>query len=544
MKSKSTPAPKTPSRLSKRTSSEPDGAEESKAIPWTPEQYQIEAVKFLIDNPCGGLFLDPGLRKTSCTLGAVKVLKKAGQIEKVLIIAPVRVCYSVWPREIKKWKDFEHLKVEILHGDKKDEALKRDADIYLVNPEGLPWLLGAKKVRMMWKNKRKIEYNEELVGKPGIVVKQVWRYDLKRFKALGFDTLVVDEISKFKHSTSDRFAHLKQVLGMFARRWGLTGSPAPNGLIDLFGVMYVIDQGYSLGQYISHYRNAYFMQSGWGGYDWVPQIGADERIYERIAPLVFRLDAEDYIQLPKLVENIIQIELPPEARKIYDELEEEFITELRDGTIVTAVNAGAASVKCRQVANGGLFLTQEVDENGRKQGKREWKNIHQAKIEATRDLVDELNGAPAIITYDFEHDLARLLKEFGEKSAVIGGGISAKKSDAIVSDWNAGKLPWLFGHPAAMAHGLNAQEGNAQHIILHSLTYDFELYDQLVRRLRRSGNQATHVFVHLLVAKDTVDEAIVMALRQKDRTQGALLNALREYSAERHKALLKSKRRK
>lgn len=500
----------------------------------------MEGVAFLLDHPCAGVFLDPGLRKTSITLGAIKLLKQEGVLNKVLIIAPIRVCYSVWPREIKKWLDFEHLTVEILHGDKKEEALKRDADVYLINPEGLPWLLGARKEKLMSKNRRKIPYNPELEGQPGIVTRTVWKYDLKRFKAAGFDTLVIDEVSKFKHSTSDRFAHLKQVLGTFDRRWCLTGSPAPNGLIDLFGVMYTIDLGYSLGAFITHYRNSYFMQTGWGGYEWVPQMGAEERIYERIAPFVFRLDAEDYIQLPKLVENIIQVELPPEARKIYDELEDEFISQLEDGTVVTAVNAGAASVKCRQVANGGLFLNQEVDEEGRKQGKREWKDIHFAKVEATRDLVDELCGSPAIITYDFQHDLARLLKEFGKDSAVIGGGISAKKSDKIVEDWNAGKLPWLFGHPAAMAHGLNAQEGNAQHIILHSLTYDFELHDQLVRRLRRSGNKSTHVFVHLLVCKDTVDEAIVLALRKKDRTQGALLDALREYSAARRGRALRT----
>lgn len=545
MTSKRTPAQKKPSQPSRSASREPAGDLTSKAVPWNPEPYQIEAVSFLLDHACAGLFLPPGLRKTSCTLGAIKLLKREGILDKVLIIAPLRVCYSVWPKEVAKWKDFEHLRVEILHGDKKDEALKRDADIYLINPEGIPWLLGAQKVKMMWKNKRKIEYDQELVGKPGIVVKSQWKYDLKKFKALGVDTLVMDEISKFKHANNDRFAHLKQMLNLFDRRWGLTGSPAPNGLLDLFGVMYAIDGGRSLGQYITHYRNAYFMQSGWGGFEWVPQVGAEERIYERIAPVTFRLDAEDYLTLPKLVENIVQVELPPEARRIYDELEDEFISELLDGTTVVAANAGAASVKCRQVANGGLFLQQEVDEDGRKKGKREWRDIHTTKVEATRDLVEELNGAPAIITYDFEHDLARLLKEFGEKSAVIGGGVSAKKSDAIVEQWNSGKLPWLFGHPAAMGHGLNMQDGNAQHIILHSLTYDFELYDQLIRRLLRSGNAASHVFVHFVVAKNTVDEAIVMALRKKEKTQSALLNALREYSKQRQaekRAAAKKKR--
>lgn len=481
------------------------------AVPWKPAPYQHKAMKFLIENPCAGLFLDPGLRKTSTTLGAIKVLKKAGVLDKVLIVAPLRVCHSVWPAEIAKWKDFNHLKCVVLHGTKKEEALNQDADIYLINPEGLDWLFGVSKVKVDGKKKRTITY------------------DLKRFKKLGIDTLVIDEISKFKRAGSERFAVIKPILDFFDRRWGLTGSPASNGLMDLFGIMYMLDQGQSLGQYITHYRSAYFTPIGFGGYTWVLQPGAEKRIYERIAPIVFRLSGEDYVKLPKLVENVIKVELPEKARKIYDELEGDFITEV-EKNIVTAVNAGVASGKCRQVANGGLYYTQEVDEQGVKQGKREWADLHDAKIEAVRDLVEELNGQPVIIAYDYEHDLARLLKEFGKDTPVIGGGVNPKKSDAIVKLWNAGKIPVLLVHPAAVAHGLNMQEGNSQHIILHSLTWDFELFDQLLRRLRRSGNTADRVFVHFIIAKDTIDEAVVIALRKKDRVQSDLLSALRDYT--------------
>lgn len=510
-------APKRSQRLSGTSKS----AEVLGPQPWNPEPYQIEGVEFLLEHAAAGIFLDPGLRKTSITLAAIKVLKKEKLLNRVLVIAPLRVCYSVWPKEVKKWKDFEHLRVEILHGKDKEEALHRDADIYVINPEGLEWLFGVTKEKVTVKHKDGSTSERTML-----------KHDMKRVKELDFDTLVIDEISKFKHASSGRFQILKPILPKFARRWGLTGSPAPNGLMDLFGIMYVIDLGRALGQYITHYRAAYFTPMGYGGFTWVLQRDADKAIYERIAPSVFRLADEDYLKLPKLIENVIKLELPPKVRKMYDELEEEFFLQLDEG-IITAANAGAASTKLCQIANGGLFLQQEVDEQGRKASKREWVDLHTAKVEAVEDLLEELGGSPAIITYDFEHDLARLLKALGKESAVIGGGVSAKKSDLIVDAWNRGELPWLLGHPAAMGHGLNMQDGNAQHIIWHSMTWDYELYDQLIRRILRSGNKADCIFVHILIMRDTVDEAKLLSMRRKKNTQGGVLNAMKEYSDQR-----------
>jgi SNF2 family DNA or RNA helicase len=342
----------------------------------------------------------------------------------------------------------------------------------------------------------------------------------------------VDEISKFKHSNSGRFQVLKPHLNKFARRWGLTGSPAPNGLLDLFGIMYVLDLGRSLGQYITHYRASYFYPTGYGGYTWALRPEAEEQIYERIGPVVYRIAEEDYLKLPKLVENTIKIELPKPVRKIYDELENDLITMLEDNT-VTAVNAAVASVKCSQVANGGLFLNQEINDLGQKVGKREWQNLHEEKLDAVEDIIEELNGAPVIVVYDYEHDLERLLKRFGKDTPVIGGGVSPKKSDQIVDAWNRGEIPILLGHPQAMSHGLNLQDNNSQHIIWHSICWDYELFDQLTRRLLRSGNTSEKVFNHFIVAKDTVDEAKLLALKRKKRTQGSLLDAMKEYSQQR-----------
>lgn len=484
----------------------------------------------MLEQACAGLWLKPGLRKTSITLGALKVLKKEGAMRRTLVIAPVRVCYSVWPAEVKKWTDFNGFRVEVLHGLKKDEALRRDADIYLINPEGLDWLLGTVKTKVMRKAGRKIPFDVALVGQPGVSVKTEVTYSLKNFKLLGADVLVIDEASKFRKPSTDRFAALKQVLATFDRRIALTGSPAPKWLLDLFGIMYVIDMGRSLGPYITHYRRAYFTPEGYGGYDWVPRPGAKEEIYERIAPLLFSLDDKDYVQMPKLVEIPVYVDLDAKARKLYDELEKEFFTLLEDGTEIIAANAGVASVKCRQVASGGIYLQPEIDDQGRRIGKRAWQPVHAEKVLATRNLVDEMFGNPVLVAYDFEHDLERLLAEFGKDTAVIGGGITPKKSDQIIGKWNAGELPILLGHPAAMAHGLNGQEGNANHIIVHSPNPDFELYDQFIRRLLRSGNTSTHVFVHVIIARDTVDEVTWQLLESKDTSQRALMLAINEYS--------------
>jgi hypothetical protein len=205
-------------------------------------------------------------------------------------VAPLRVCYSVWPAERDKWKDFNHLKMVVLHGKDKDQLLESDADIFVINPEGLDWLLDVKKERLP-------------SGKIKVFV------DLKRWKKLGFDTLVIDELSKFKHTTSSRFKSMKLVIHTFGRRWGLTGSPVSNGLLNLFGQCFMLDQGRTLGPYISHYRAKYFVPA-YDGFNWTLREGADEEIYERVRPLALRMAAEDYIDMPKLIENNIKVQLP------------------------------------------------------------------------------------------------------------------------------------------------------------------------------------------------------------------------------------------
>jgi SNF2 family DNA or RNA helicase len=475
--------------------------------PWQPHAYQKKAVKFLLEHAASALFLDPGLGKTSITLAAIKLLKQKKLLDKVLLIAPLRVCYSVWPKEVSKWTDFGGLKVAVLHGPRKEEALKSDADVYVINPEGLDWLLQAKKTKTT-QGKTKVEV------------------DLRRFKNLGFDTLVVDELSKFKHTNTNRFKGLKLVLNTFRRRWGLTGSPASNGLLDLFGQCYILDQGRTLGPYISHYRMKYFVPSH-DGFSWNIREGAEDEIYERISPLALRMAADDYLDMPALIENNIRIDLPADVMTMYNQLEEDLIAKL-DAKIIVASTAAAASMKCRQVANGGIYLDPDVQALIKlPKSKREWVNLHTEKVDALADLIDELQGSPLLVAYDFEHDLDRLREKLGQDVPYIGGGVSAKRSSELEQLWNAGKLPVLLGHPQAMAHGLNLQEmGN--HVCWHSLTWDYELYDQFIRRVLRQGNKSKKVFVHHIMARGTVDEVVLAAVKSKRRGQNALFDALKK----------------
>jgi len=474
-----------------------------------------KAAKFLLEHACAALFLDPGLGKTSITLAAIKILKAKKMTKKALIIAPLRVCHLVWPKEGKKWIDFNGLKIVVLHGPNKERLLHEPADIYLINPEGLDWLLDVQKVRT--KNKVRVTVNEA------------------RWRKFNFDTLIIDELSKFKHTNTIRFKAMRFVLHTFSRRWGLTGSPAANGLMNLFGQCYMLDQGRSLGQYISHYRQQYFVNATYSPFVWIPIKGAEQQIYKRINPLVLRMSADDYLTMPQLIPNNIRVDLPTGVMKVYTELEEDLIAKIDDRT-VTAVNAAVVSGKCRQVANGGIYLDPQVTAMGLWPSKsnREWVNLHAEKLDALEDLIDELQGSPLLVAYEFEHDLDRLRIRFGKDIPYIGGGVSTKRASELEGQWNRGELPYLFAHPQSIGHGLNLQE-SGYHVCWHSMTWDYELYDQFIRRLLRQGNTAKHVFVHHIIARDTVDEVMLVTMKSKHRGQQALFNGLKLLAAKRRK---------
>jgi SNF2 family DNA or RNA helicase len=359
----------------------------------------------------------------------------------------------------------------------------------------------------------------------------VWNLEVEDRSVYFAGGALVHNCTRVKHTNSGRHKIIKAIAPTFARRWGLTGTPVPNGLIDLFGQVLVLDLGRSFGPYISHYRRDYFLPS-YDGFGWVLQKDAEQRIYERLRPLVLRLAAEDYVDMPELVENVIAFDLPPAARRIYDALEDDLITRVGEHTVI-ASNVAAASTKLRQIASGAIYISDLPPDSPlrrphvgqRRAAGRDWVEVHDAKIEALRDLVESLQGQPLLVAYDFRHDLERLTKAFDAPH--IGGGTSTRDAARLEAEWNRGELPVLLAHPQSAGHGLNLQ-GFSNHVAWFGHTWDHELFTQFVGRVRRAGSRHSHVFVHYLTARDTVDEVIGFALRRKGRVQDALLAALRK----------------
>lgn len=484
-----------------RTTKKTRSQQSKPAFSEAAHSYQKKGIKFLLTHGAAALLLDPGMGKTAIVLKALSMLKQAKTNRRTLVIAPLRVAQLVWPSEPGEWSDLAHLRVGLLHGKDKQKVLDdyENYDMLVINPEGLEWLLYGGKAR------------------GGTI-------DMRRWKKFGFDTLVIDELTKFKSTKGVRFKMMKKVLPTFIRRWGLTGTPAPNGLMDLFGQMYMLDLGNALGQYITHYRMKYFTALDRNGWNWAIKPGAAEQIYEAIKPLAMRASAEDHLELPEIMPLKVMVDLPDKVRDLYETLEEELLAKIEDQQVV-ASNAAAASTKCRQVANGAVYVDDDIASRvlGKK---REVLDLHDAKLSALEDLIDELSGAPVLVAYEFNHDRDRLRKKF-PKAVFMADATTQAKAKAIEDAWNAGEISVLFGHPASMGHGLNFQKGSAQHVVWFSMFWDLELYDQFIKRVRRQGNKAKRVFVHHIMARETIDQKIFWVQRSKTRTQNALLDALK-----------------
>lgn len=456
-------------------------------VSWTPKKYQLEAVKFMIARGVAGLFLDPGLGKTSVTLAAFKLLKEQGYVRRMLVVAPLRVCYSVWPQEVKKWADFHGLRCTVLHGADKNARARLPYDIFVVNPEAFS------------------------TGKGGSWYQH---YAADYVKA---DMLVVDESTRFKNSQSKRFKSLKALLDTFKRRYILTGTPMPNSYEDLFGQVYLLDRGAALGQYITHFRREHYQaRNTWGGYtEWEMKPGHDKEILNKIAPFCLRMSSDDYLELPELVENVIGVDLPAPVRKAYDRLEKDFVAEL-SGMDVEAFSAASLSTKLRQLCNGGVYNAEG-----------EAVHAHDAKCEVLESIVEEA-GKPVLCAYQFRHDIERIRRHFRYDVPYIGGGVNERKAAELIDQFNAGAIPLLLAHPASAGHGLNLQE-QSNHVVFFGLPWSLEEYDQFIRRVHRQGNPNTHVFLHIILANDTVEQGMLQALGSKDRSQKAFFDAVKAY---------------
>lgn len=455
---------------------------------WNPKQYQKRAIKLLLSQASGGLFLDPGLGKTSTVLATIKILREKNLIRAALIVAPLRVATITWPEEIEKWDEFKELSYTIVHGAHKAYNLALPRDIYLINPEGLDWLFNSDI------GKRRLEH---------------------------LDLLVIDESTKFKNSQTKRFKTLKSFLPNFKRRWILTGTIIPNGLEDLFGQIYILDLGRALGRFITHYRKEFFYLAGYGLYDWRPKPESWQVVTERISPLALRLSAEEHLEMPELVNVRTTVVLPETVMTGYRNLEEELL-DLELG--VLAPTQAAVGMKLRQIANGAVYESQEVT------GREGWVELHTAKLDALGDLLEEIGPQPVLLLYEFSHDRERIRQSYPEFE-FLGSGTSVEAAQDISRRFNSGELLRLAGHPASMGHGLNLQ-GACAHVIWFSIPWNFEHYDQAFRRVYRQGQRAKTVFVYHIVAKDTKDEEVMSVLLTKGATQKDLNERLSAHRRE------------
>lgn len=444
-----------------------------------PHAYQRYCINRLITDEALGLFLDMGLGKTVITLTAINDLKyNRFVISKVLVIAPKRVAESTWTKEAAKWDHLKLLRIIPVLGDlrKRIRALNTPGDIYVINRENVPWL---------------VEY-----------YMNTWPFDM----------VVVDEFSSFKNHQAKRFKALTWVRKHIRRFVGLTGTPAPNGLLDLWAQVYLLDQGKRLGARITHFRERYFepeQRNREHVFSYTPKPGADEVIHQLIGDICVSMKAEDYLELPDCITVNVPVILDSKAKTAYEKLEREMLLEV-DETTIDAGSAAVLTNKLLQLCNGAVY-----GEN------REVVEIHKCKIEAFLELVEGLNGKPALVFYNFQHDVERI------KKALAGSGLRVRelKSSQEENDWNNKNIDILLAHPASCAYGLNLQQGG-NHVIWFGLNWSLELYQQANKRLHRQG-QTEKVIIHHLAVEGGVDEDVLAALEDKSSTQDKLMDALK-----------------
>lgn len=445
---------------------------------YTPWDYQQYAADWIIKHPACGLFLQMGLGKTVITLTAIdELIYERFEIGRVLVIAPLRVAATVWAEEARKWDHLRRLRVVKVLGAQADRlaALRQDADIYVINRENVAWL---------------VEYYE--------LCKQPWPFDM----------VVLDELSSFKSHQAARFKALRRQRAHMERVVGLTGTPAPNGLIDLWAQVFLLDRGERLGKTIGGYRQRYFNEGRRNGqiiFEWVPKPEAPAAIYGKLADLCVSMRAEDYLTLPPRMDRRAEVELSPKAQREYETLEREALLLLEDGAI-TAQTAAVVSGKLLQLANGAVY-----DEA------RGVHAIHDAKLDMLEDLIEAANGQPVLVYYAYQHDAERIAVQLGK--------VRRLQSSQDVEDWNAGKVPVMLAHPDSAGHGLNLQQGG--HIVIwFGLTWSLEKYQQANARLHRQG-QGQPVTVYHIIAKGTIDEDVMRVLEGKASKQDALIDAVK-----------------
>ena len=442
---------------------------------YQPHEYQQYATDFIIKNPTAAVFLEMGLGKSVIALTAIlELCLERFEISRVLVIAPLRVARDTWPAEIQKWDHLKDLTYSVAVGtaNERRAALRQKTFIHIINRENVQWLI-------------------EDSGIP-------WQYDM----------VVIDELSSFKSHQSKRFKSLMKARPGVRRMVGLTGTPSSNGLMDLWAEFRVLDMGKRLGRFITHYREQFFepdRRNGMQVFSYRPRAGAEREIYRRIGDITISMRSADYLKMPECVMNTVPVKLDSTEYEVYEEMESKMVTEL-DGVEIDAVNAAALTGKLCQLANGAIYTPD---------GNTVF--FHERKLDALEDLIEGANGKPVLVAYWYKHDLARIQERFKVREL---------KSSKDITDWNAGKIPVAVIHPASAGHGLNLQAGGST-LIWFGLTWSLELYQQTNARLWRQGQQAETVVIHHIITRGTVDEDVMQSLSEKDRSQAALMRAVR-----------------
>lgn len=440
---------------------------------YEPHNYQQFATDFILEHPISCLMLDMGLGKTVITLTALwQLTLDSFDVSRILVIAPKRVAEDTWPKELSKWEHLSGLEATLVMGTQaeREAALRQQTFLYIINRENVSWL----------------------------VANHPW----------DFDMVVIDELSSFKSNQAQRFKAMKKVRPLVSRIVGLTGTPAPNSLLDLWPEMYLMDMGQRLGRFIGGFRDRFFTPDKRNReiiYSYKPREGAEEAIYGLISDICISMKAVDYLDMPELIMNRVEVSMDSRERKIYDDFQRDMVVSLQ-GEELDAVNAAALSGKLTQMANGAVY-----GEN------RKVLHIHDRKLDALEDLMEAANGKPLLVAYWYEHDLQRIKARFKNARCI--------DTTQDIDDWNAGKIPLALIHPASAGHGLNLQEGGCT-IVWFGLTWSLELYQQLNARLWRQGQKHT-VVIHHIVTKGTHDEDVLRALDNKDTRQSALIDAVR-----------------
>ncbi|MFC5468429.1 DEAD/DEAH box helicase [Cohnella suwonensis] len=447
---------------------------------YKPHQYQEYATERILDTPYIGLLLEMGLGKTVSTLTAIdRLLNDYFDASRVLVIAPLRVADDTWAREVEKWDHLKHLRIAKVLGSaaNRRKALKADADVWVINRENVEWLVG--------------EFGSK------------WP----------FDTVVVDESSSFKNPQAKRFRALRRVRPMIKRLVALTGTPAPNSLMDLWPQIYLLDQGQRLGNTITGFRDRYFtpgQREGHVVYNWKQKQEAEQRIYEAIGDIVVSMKASDWLELPERIDRTIPIKLSDESRALYKKLERDLLLPYQDADVV-AQTAAVLSNKLLQMASGAVY-----DED------RGVKEIHEAKLDALEDIVEAAQGKPVMVFYNFQHSLARIQRRFPQAR------ILRKGKDGIedIRAWNNDEIPVFLLHPKSAGHGLNLQESSCQSVVWYDQIWSLEEDQQANARVHRQG-QTRRIVVMRLVAEETMDEEAVAALERKATGQEELMQAVK-----------------